>query len=59
MRIFALNPGVTVEDVIANTGFELIIPSKIRDTDPPTREELRILRDEVDPYRIILGRGEA
>jgi len=58
MRLFALNPGVTKEDVIANTGFEIIIPSKIKETEPPTREELKILRDEVDPNRLILGRGE-
>jgi glutaconate CoA-transferase subunit B len=59
MRVFALNPGVTVDDVIENTGFELVIPSKIRENEPPSREELKILREEVDPYRIILGRGEA
>jgi glutaconate CoA-transferase subunit B len=59
MRVFALNPGVTVDDVIENTGFELIIPSKIRENEPPSHEELKILREEVDPYRIILGRGEA
>ncbi len=58
MRLFALSPGVTVEDVIANTGFEIIIPSKVRKTEPPTREELKILREDVDPYRLILGRGE-
>lgn len=58
MRLFALNPGVTVEDVIENTGFELIIPKEVRQNEPPTRKELRILREEVDPYRIILGRGE-
>ncbi len=58
MRLFALSPGVTKEDVMANTGFEIIIPSKIKETEPPTREELRILRDEVDPNRLILGRGE-
>ena len=56
MRLFALNPGVTEENVIDNTGFELIIPSKVKYNEPPTREELRILREEVDPYRIILGR---
>lgn len=58
MRLFALNPGVTAEDVINNTGFEIIIPDKVKQNEPPTSEELRILREEVDPYRIILGRGE-
>lgn len=58
MRLHALNPEVTVEDVIANTGFDIIIPSKVKETEPPTREELKILREEVDPNRLILGRGE-
>ena len=58
MSLFALNPKVTVEDVIANTGFEIIVPSKVKETEPPTPKELKILREEVDPNRLILGRGE-
>lgn len=56
MRLMALNPGVTVDDIIANTGFELIIPKKVREVEPPTLEELKTLREEVDPHRIIIGR---
>jgi len=58
MRLYALNPGSTVEDVIENTGFEVTIPNKIKKNDPPTRKELKILREDVDPFRLILGRGE-
>ena len=47
-------PGVTDEQVQAQTGFELDV-SRAVDCAPPTREELRILRDEVDPQRLILG----
>lgn len=54
MKLIALNPGVTVEDVIANTGFELIIPDKIEKTEPPTEEELRILREEIDPHHLYI-----
>ena len=49
MRLLATHPGVTVEQVIENTGFELIIPDEVKQNEPPTQEELRILREEVDP----------
>jgi glutaconate CoA-transferase, subunit B len=48
MRLEALHPGAKVEEVQENTGFEMLIPDEIGHTDPPTEEELRILR-ELDP----------
>ena len=47
-------PGVTVEEIVANTGFELDVQGA-GVAEPPTAEELRILRDDVDPQRLILG----
>lgn len=49
MRLIALNPGITVVDVIENTGFEILIADKVEQNDPPTAEELKILREKVDP----------
>jgi len=49
MKLLSVNPGVTVEQVIENTGFELHLADKITSNDPPTDEELRILREDVDP----------
>jgi glutaconate CoA-transferase subunit B len=57
MRIISINPGYTVKDVQDNCGFELLLAKKIADTKPPTEEELRILREEVDPYRYVIGRA--
>ncbi len=51
MRLLALNPGATVEDVKKNTGFELIVPEQVGVNEEPTDDELRILRDEVDKDR--------
>ncbi|MBC8213374.1 MAG: 3-oxoacid CoA-transferase [Candidatus Marinimicrobia bacterium] len=51
MKLLALNPGVTVDDVVENTGFKIIIPDEIGENTPPTQEELRILRDDVDKDR--------
>jgi glutaconate CoA-transferase subunit B len=56
MQILSLHPGVTAARVRENTGFELAEAAEITITDPPTAEQLRILREEVDPYRYILGR---
>jgi len=47
-------PGVSPGDVAASTGFELDV-SRARELKPPTAEELAILRQEVDPQRLILG----
>ncbi len=49
MKLLSLNPGVTVEQVIENTGFKLHLADNITQNDPPTPEELKILRERVDP----------
>ncbi|RJO65324.1 MAG: 3-oxoacid CoA-transferase [Myxococcales bacterium] len=54
MRLSALNPGVTVDEVRANTGFEPIVPAKVGRNEEPTDEELRILRDDVDRDRLYI-----
>jgi glutaconate CoA-transferase subunit B len=57
MRIFATNPGYTVKDIQDNCGFELLIADEIQKTPPPTKEELHLLRTEVDVHRYIIGRN--
>jgi glutaconate CoA-transferase subunit B len=49
MRLEALAPGVTVEQVIENTGFEMLIADEVEQIEPPNEEELRTLREEIDP----------
>jgi glutaconate CoA-transferase subunit B len=53
MRLEALHPGVTVDDVAQNTGFELVIPERLGATEPPRDEELEVLRS-LDPERRLL-----
>ena len=48
MLLLATQPGVTVEQVIENTGFQLLLAEQVEENPPPTAEELRILREEVD-----------
>ncbi|MCC6160403.1 MAG: 3-oxoacid CoA-transferase [Deltaproteobacteria bacterium] len=49
MRVIALNPGVTIDEVRANTGFELDVADTLPANDGPGEDELRILREVVDP----------
>jgi glutaconate CoA-transferase subunit B len=51
MMLLATQPGVTVEQVVENTGFELLLADEIESDPPPMEEELGILREEVDRDR--------
>jgi glutaconate CoA-transferase subunit B len=54
MRLKSLHPGVTLEEVKAGTGFELLMPDQVGVNDPPSEEELRLLRDEIDRERFYI-----
>ena len=56
MKIESIHPGVTLKDIEDNTDFELLKDEKLAITTPPTEDELRILRKDVDPLKIIIGR---
>jgi glutaconate CoA-transferase subunit B len=56
MRVISINPGYSFKDVQDKCGFELLKAPNIAQTKPPTEEELCILREEVDPYRYVIGR---
>jgi glutaconate CoA-transferase subunit B len=56
MQVLSLHPGITLEQVQANTGFELGIAESLETTPPPTEAELLILREEVDPFGYVIGR---
>jgi glutaconate CoA-transferase, subunit B len=54
MRVEAVHPGVTLDAIRANTGFELGEAKEIVTTDPLTADELAMLR-ALDPDRRFLG----
>jgi glutaconate CoA-transferase subunit B len=56
MRIISVNSGYALKDVQDNCGFELLKASEIGETLAPTEIELQVLREAVDPYRVIIGR---
>ncbi len=53
MRLHSLHPGVCRAQVEEQTGFALILPREIRTTEPPTPEELEVLRTRVDSRGIL------
>ncbi|MBA7702365.1 Glutaconate CoA-transferase subunit B [subsurface metagenome] len=56
-RLRSIHPGVSLEDVIANTGFTHdYVPQHVAETPPPTDEELRLLREVIDPRGVLLPR---
>jgi glutaconate CoA-transferase subunit B len=54
MRLKGLYPGVTEQEIVSNTGFELIMPDKVDAIAAPSAEELRLLREEIDPLKFYI-----
>lgn len=54
MKVLALNPGVSREEVQDNTGFDLVFDEKAAVTAPPTDHELATLR-MLDPERLFIA----
>jgi len=49
MRVRSLHPGVAVDDVVAATGFDLVVPDPVPVTPLPTADELELIREVLDP----------
>ena len=57
IRLATVHPGVTVDQVKENSGFDLTIPKKVPQTDLPTYKELELLRT-IDPNGIYIPRSK-
>ncbi len=56
MRLLSVHPGIPLEEVLAMMSFEPILPERVAVTEPPTPEEVRLIREEIDPEGIYSGR---
>ncbi len=56
MRLVSVHPGVSVDEVVEQTGFALAIEGDVPKTRAPSAEELRLLRERIDPSGV--GRAE-
>jgi acyl CoA:acetate/3-ketoacid CoA transferase beta subunit len=50
MRLRSVHPGVTVDEVVAATGFELVVPTDVPETRAPSPDELELIREVIDPH---------
>ena len=48
MTLLQTQPGISIDQVVTNTGFELLIDDDVTENPPPTEKEVSVLRDEVD-----------
>jgi glutaconate CoA-transferase subunit B len=49
MTLKSIHPGVTLEEVQAEIGWSLRVSPDLSETPPPNADELRIIREELDP----------
>jgi glutaconate CoA-transferase subunit B len=52
MMLLATHPGITVGQILDQTGFELLVADQVEENPPPSAEELRLLREEIDKDRL-------
>lgn len=55
MKLESIHPNTTLEDVLANMGFRPVIPEHVPFTEPPTAEQVRLIREEIDPHKAYAG----
>ena len=51
VRLLSLHPGVTAEQVVENTGFDIVVPASVPTTPTPTAEQLAIIA-KLDPKNL-------
>lgn len=49
MKVESIHPNTTIEDVLSNMAFEPLVPDKLDFTETPTPEQVRLIREEIDP----------
>ena len=56
IKLLAIHPDVSIQQIKDNSEFDIIIPKKIDTTEPPTQREREILR-EIDPTGMVMRKG--
>ena len=51
MRIESIHPDSNLNDVLSNMNFKPIVPDLIPTTEPPSKEQVRLIREEIDPEK--------
>ena len=56
MRLIALREGITKDKVLENMEFEPHVADTIEPLEPPREKELTMLREVIDPDRVVIGK---
>ena len=54
MYVESLHPGITADEIRENTAWDLKFAESVQETPTPSPEQIRILREELDPDRLFL-----
>jgi glutaconate CoA-transferase subunit B len=57
LELVSLHPGENIDAIRDSSTFDIIIPDKIKSSPTPTKEYLKVLREEIDPVGIVLGKN--
>jgi glutaconate CoA-transferase, subunit B len=55
MRLASLHPGVDVQEATAKASGRFVVPSRVPETAPPTADEIRLMREVIDPDGALIG----
>jgi glutaconate CoA-transferase subunit B len=55
MMVMSIHPGNTIEDVVGTMGFAPVVPQHVPYTEPPEKEQLRLIREVIDPRKMYMG----
>jgi len=55
MMLASIHPGNTLDDVLGTMGFAPVVPQHVPFTESPTKEQVRLIREEIDPQRMYMG----
>jgi glutaconate CoA-transferase subunit B len=55
MMLMSIHPGTTMDDVLGTMGFSPVVPEHVPLTEPPTQEQVRLIREVIDPKRMYMG----
>jgi glutaconate CoA-transferase, subunit B len=55
MMLISIHPGNNLEDVVGTMGFKPLLPEDVPFTEPPTDEQIRLIREQIDPQKMYMG----
>ena len=55
LALMSIHPGSTLDDVLGTMGFAPLVPEHVPYTEPPTKEQVRLIRECIDPQRMYMG----